>query len=155
MTEFTARRPSRRAVVLTLLALSLVIELFAFKALSKPKQIPLEVLGLQIVNDSGPATTAEPSETSPADSSPSSTEASSTVGPSTAAPGGSTNPPSTEAGTQNAGIGGALTGPISSELPKGSTPTTAAPDPNAAFTVIDLPVLRSVIAAGRPGCRDR
>ena len=120
MTEPTARRPSRRAVVLTLLALSLVIELFAFKALSRPKQVPLEVLGLQIVNDSGPAITAQSSDTSRSDTSaagtsPSGTAAMAAVGVPTVAPGASTNAPSTEKGTQAAGIGGVASGPVGGE----------------------------------------
>ena len=53
MDERTRYRPSRKTIVLALLALSLAVELFAFRVLSRPKQIPLEVLGLQIVNDAG------------------------------------------------------------------------------------------------------
>ena len=41
-------RPSRGTIVLALLAFSLVIELVAFKLLTRPTQVPLEVLGLQI-----------------------------------------------------------------------------------------------------------
>ena len=53
MNDRPRHRASRRTIVLALLALSLAVELVAFRMFTRPKRIPLEVLGLQIVNDAG------------------------------------------------------------------------------------------------------
>ena len=52
MTDDSRYPLSRRTIVLLLLALSLVVELVAFKILSRPNRVPLDVLGLRIVNQS-------------------------------------------------------------------------------------------------------
>ena len=140
MTE-RLRRPSRRTVTLVLLV-SCVVEVAAFKLLTRPRSSSLEVLGLKVVNQAAAAVTPSKGK-----------EPDDTVAGTAATEGTATVSDEVATGAERASVSQELTSSLPPPDPSTAPPPTT--DPNASFRILDLDRVRSLVSVSVEAAQHR